>query len=182
MENYNDKEIIGILGNIPIFQGLEKTDYAEILPLLRLEKYPPGAQIIREGAQGDSMCIIIRGTVRVTKTDESEVEIPLEILYPGSYFGEFSLVDNMPRSANVIGIDETELFRLEKRDFDALLSKNITIANAFYKNCLEVTFSRFRTIISNFAFSQGDLRVTSSKLDAINRDLSLAKTIQNYFI
>jgi serine phosphatase RsbU (regulator of sigma subunit) len=177
-----DKDITYILKNIPIFQGLSDGDYAEIIPLLKSETYPPGASIIKEGAHGDSMCVIVRGTVKVSKTDEAGEDIFLETLYAESYFGEFSLVDNMPRSANVASTEETELFRLEKKDFDELLLKNRRISAAFYKNCLEVTFSRFRHIISNFAFSQHDLRKKSTILDELNRDLSQARTIQNYFI
>ncbi len=182
MTLYNKKDIIDILGNIPIFQGLSESDYADITPLLRQEKYSPGMHIIKEGTHGDSMCIIIRGTVKVTKSEGSGEEVLLEILYAGSYFGEFSLVDNMPRSASVISLEETELFRLEKKDFDALLARNSSISGAFYKNCLELTFSRFRNTISNFAFSQENLRQKSTQLDELNRDLSLAKQIQSYFI
>lgn len=182
MTAYKDKDIIDILGNIPIFQGLDQADYTEIIPLLRQEVYPPGTHIIKEGTHGDSMCVIIRGAVKVTKTDQASEEILLETLYAGSYFGEFSLVDNMPRSANVVTVEETELFRLAKRDFDALLARNSAISGAFYKNCLEVTFSRFRSIIANFAFSQHTLRQKSTRLDELNRDLSLAEKIQSYFI
>ena len=182
MTDYNKKDIIDILGNIPIFQGLSESDYAEITPLLRQEKYTPGMHIIKEGTHGDSMCIIIKGSVKVTKLEGSSEEVLLEILYSGSYFGEFSLVDNMPRSANVISMEETDLFRLEKKDFDALLARNASISGAFYKNCLELTFSRFRNTISNFAFSQENLRQKSTQLDELNRDLSMAKKLQSYFI
>lgn len=182
MTAHKNRDIINILGNIPIFQGLEATDYADIIPLLRQESYPPGVYIIKEGSHGDSMCVIIRGSVKVTKTDEANEEILLETLYSGSYFGEFSLVDNMPRSANVVTAEETELFRLSKKDFDALLARNSAISGAFYKNCLEVTFSRFRGIISNFAFSQHTLRQKSTRLEELSRDLSLARKIQSYFI
>jgi serine phosphatase RsbU (regulator of sigma subunit) len=120
--------------------------------------------------------------VKVTKSDEASDEILLEIFYAGSYFGEFSLIDNMPRSANVVAVEETELFRLAKKDFDALLARNSAISGTFYKNCLEETFSRFRNIISNFAFSQHTLKQKSTKLDELSRDLSLAKKIQSYFI
>lgn len=182
MTPYKDKDIITILGNIPVFQGLNEADYSEITPLLKMEKYLPGVHIIKEGTHGDSMCIIIRGAVKITKTGEAGEEILLETLYAGSYFGEFSLVDNMPRSANAISIEDTELFRLEKKDFDALLAKNSAISGAFYRNCLEETFSRFRNIIANFAFSEHSLRQKSTMLEELDRDLSLAKQIQSYFI
>jgi serine phosphatase RsbU (regulator of sigma subunit) len=182
MTHSTDSDITFILKNIPIFQGLSDVDYGEIIPLLKQENYQPGTSIIKEGAHGDSMCVIVKGAVKVTTTDETGDEILLETLYDESFFGEFSLVDNMPRSASVTSVGETELFRLEKKDFDDLLQKNRAISAAFYKNCLEVTFSRFRHIISSFAFSQHDLRQKSTILDELNRDLSQAKKIQNYFI
>ncbi len=182
MTTYKDKDIITILGNIPVFQGLTEADYSEITPLLKHERYLSGDQIIKEGTHGDSMCVIIRGAVKITKTGEAGEEILLDTFYPGSYFGEFSLVDNMPRSANAVCVDETELFRLEKKDFDALLARNAAISTAFYKNCLEETFSRFRNTIANFAFSEHSLRQKSSKLDELDRDLSQASQIQSYFI
>lgn len=182
MMPYSEKEITTFLRNIPIFQGLDDRDYREIIPLLTLERYRVADTIIKEGTSGDSMCILAKGAVKISKSAPSGEEIILELLYPGSYFGEFSLVDNMPRSASVACIEESEIFRLEKKDFDALLSRNPSISLAFYKNCLEVTFSRFRTIIANFAFTQHTLREKSSMLDEINRDLELASKIQNYFI
>ncbi len=182
MTSYKEKDIITILGNIPIFQGLIEADYTEITPLLKLEKYPSGDHIIKEGTHGDSMCVIIKGAVKITKTGEAGEDILLETLYAGSYFGEFSLVDNMPRSANAVSVDDTELFRLEKKDFDALLARNGAISTAFYKNCLEVTFSRFRNIIASFAFSENSLRQKSTMLEELDRDLSQARQIQSYFI
>ena len=182
MTHDRNRDIINILGNIPIFQGLDESSYREIIPLLRPEKHEAGSYIIREDTHGDSMCIIIRGTVKVTKTDETNEEILIQVLHEESYFGEFSLVDNMPRSANVMAAEETELFRLEKKDFDALLARNSTISNTFYRNCLEETFSRFRNIISNFTFSQHNLRKKSTILDELSKDLSEAKKIQRYFI
>lgn len=182
MTTYKEKDIITILGNIPVFQGLAEADYAEIMPLLKLEKFSSGVHIIKEGARGDSMCVIISGAVKITKSGEAGEEILLDTFYAGSYFGEFSLVDNMPRSANAISVDETELFRLEKKDFDALLARNGAISSAFYKNCLEETFSRFRNIIANFAFSEHSLRQKSTELEELDRDLSQASQIQSYFI
>ena len=182
MTPYKDKDIITIIGNIPVFQGLTEADYTEIMPLLKLEKYAPGGHIIKEGTHGDSMCVIIRGAVKITKTGQAGEEILLETLYTGSYFGEFSLVDNMPRSANAVSVEDTELFRLEKKDFDALLARNGAISAAFYKNCLQQTFSRFRNIIANFAFTEHSLRQKSTKLEELDRDLSMARQIQGYFI
>jgi len=182
MSTKNDKEIIKVLKSIPIFQGLDDEEYGKFIPYLELLSFPTDTRIINEGTTGESMFILITGTVKVTKTEKNNEEIFLQALYAGSYFGELSLIDNMPRSANVTTISETEIFKLEKSNFDKLLSENIKMANLFYKNFLEETFSRFRHIVSNFTFSQHVLHEKSTILDELNKDLSYAKQIQNYFI
>jgi len=176
------EHIIQILSEIPIFQGLSREDLALIVPILSTHELPAESLVVKEGDIGDSMFIIKSGTVRVTKTEENGSEVLISHLYKGQYFGEFSLIDNLPRSANVVTEEATEIFTLNRGDFDRLLAANIVIKAAFHQNCLKETFSRFRNIISNFTFAQHDLREKREALDEINRDLSLAKKLQRYFI
>ncbi len=179
-ENHND--ILAILYGIPVFSGLNESELREIVPLLEHQVYPPDTQIIDEGSTGDCMFIIKKGTVSVTKSENSNEKVKLGNIYSGSYFGELSLIDNLPRSASVRTVDETEIFCLNKSNFDNLLNMNRRIANVFYKNCLNETFSRFRNIVSNFTFSQHILREKTAQLSEIDKDLSSAKEVQNFFL
>ncbi len=182
MRQEHYKEILTILSNIPVFNGLDDSELEEIVPLLEPQVYPPDVQIIEEGSTGDSMFIIKKGTVNVSKSENSNEKVNLGNIYSGSYFGELSLIDNLPRSATVRTVDETEIFCLNKSNFDNLLSTNKKIANVFYKNCLNETFSRFRNIVSNFTFSQHILREKTAQLTEIDKDLSSAKEVQNFFL
>ena len=181
-KNLSTENILDILKNIPIFQDLNTDDLKLIVPLLEQRVYEPGTIIIEEGAYGDSMCIIIYGAVNVTKGEDTDEKISLGTLYDGSFFGELSLIDNLPRSASITTIDQTSLFILKKENFDTLLTHEHKIASTFYHNCLKETFSRFRNAITNFTFSQHVLHEKTSILDEINKDLSLAKKVQNFFL
>ncbi|HPQ53338.1 MAG TPA: SpoIIE family protein phosphatase [Spirochaetota bacterium] len=179
MDNTN---ILEILKNISIFSGMGNEQLREIIPLLKPISCPSGTVIINEGSHGESMFIINNGGVKVTRSQGEEEEIILQHFGAGSYFGEFSLIDNLPRSANVISVEDSDIFQLDKTDFDRLLSENSRIAHTFYKNCLTETFSRFRNSIANYTFSQHSLREKSEQLEEINKDLSFAKKVQSYFI
>ncbi len=174
--------LIGLLKNIPVFDGLGDKDLLQIVPLLRKESYPAESIIIREGDRGESMYILVEGVVRVARHSEGGEEIALQTLQGGAFFGEFSLIDNLPRSATVAALVDTDIFTLQKSDFDTLLARNVHLANVFYRNCLTETFSRFRNIVANFTFSQHSLHEKSAQLDVINLDLSYAKRIQHCFI
>ncbi|MFC1670578.1 SpoIIE family protein phosphatase [Spirochaetota bacterium] len=181
MEN-DKKDIINILTKIQIFKGLEEEELEEIVHLLEPKLYKPDITIFKQGSKGNSMYIIKKGTVNVSKIAENNEKIDIVNLYSGSIFGEFALIDRLPRSANIVTLEETEIFRLKKNDFDKLLQKNKKIANVFYKNCLKETFSRFRNILANFTFSQHTLKVKTDKIIEIDKDLSHAKQIQDFFI
>lgn len=171
-----------IIKNVAIFDGFSDSDAEEILSITRTLKFPDKSLIIQEGADGSSMYILIKGRVRVFKKTETQEEVFIAILESGSYFGELSLLDSMPRSANVLAVENCEILHLRKRDFDDLINRNLKIANIFYKNCLKETFYRFRNIINNFTFSQNILKETSETLNEINKDLNHAKEVQRYFI
>ncbi len=175
-------ELKKILTRIKIFEGMNEQQLDAITPILKPLQCRPNYTVIREGEQGEAMYIIKRGAVKVTRADEEDDEIFISLLSAGSYFGEFSLIDNLTRSASVTTIEDSEIFQLDKKDFDVLLAKNRDLATIFYKNCLKETFARFRDALANITFSQHTLREKSAELEIINRDLSVAQQIQSVFI
>jgi serine phosphatase RsbU (regulator of sigma subunit) len=175
-------EIIRLFRDVSIFNSFDPAWLKKIIPLLTPIRCGPGTTLITEGEPGESMFLIKSGRVDITKTLGSNEVIMIGSLGPGAYFGELSLIDNLPRSASVVTAEDSEIYELSKSDFDRLLTDNGDIAIAFYKNCLNETFSRFRSNVASYTFSQHNLRVASEQLAEINRDLSFAHKIQSYFI
>lgn len=175
-------DISKILQKVPIFSGLDQEAIKKIVPLLEKKAYAANKKIIEEGTVGDSMYIILEGSVRVTKFGYNNQEVLISTMDTGSYFGELSLLDNLPRSANVTTNDDSVLLRLRKNNFEVLLDKNKDFAVNFYKNCMMETMSRIRETASNLTVSQNVLYQKSNRLDMIDADLSNAKAIQDYFI
>ncbi len=153
-----------------------------MMPLLKNEEFAKDARIIEEGSIGDSMYIILKGSVRVTKYGQNEQEILISSMGTGSYFGELSLVDKLPRSANVTTNEDSILLVLKRDSFESLLEENKDFAINFYKNCMMETMSRIRETASNLTLSQNVLYQKSSRLDMIDTDLSHARVIQDYFL
>ncbi len=174
-------DLLQLLSEIPIFSGLEKKEYKKILPLLVPIKYPPGSEIIKQNDDGDSMFLIKKGSVRVLRTERNSQVVSLGDLEAGSFFGELSLIDNLPRSATVVSNEECEIFRLSRHDFENLINDNSKIALVFYKNSLRESYARFRKVVSNFTFSQTELRDKMNEMIDIQVDLLGAQDLQKYF-
>ncbi len=175
-------DVLKILQSVPIFVGLNPSLIERIMPLLHREEYRKDDKIIEEGNVGNSMFILLKGSVRVTKYGQDHKEILISNMETGSYFGELSLVDNLPRSANVLANEDSVLLSLGKNAFEKLLSENKDFAITFYKNCMKETMSRIRETASNLTLSQNVLYQKSSRLDLIDADLVHAAKIQDYFL
>ncbi len=175
-------DIARILHAVPLFSGLELQSLSALTPLFEEETFVANSKILREGEFGDSMYIIVNGQVSVTKFSKGIKDILITKLSSGSYFGEVSLIDNQPRSANVIADEDTTVLRLKKSVFEKLLLEEKTFAINFYRNCLNETIVRMRDTATNLTSSKSVLHQKSTRLDRIDAELSDAKIIQDLFI
>lgn len=79
--------------------------------------------ICRQGERNDKLYLIGSGQVKVSVKDLQGVERPLSFLSSGSSFGEMSLITGEPTSANVTAVIDTELFTIQKEDFQRILDR-----------------------------------------------------------
>lgn len=125
---------VSSLKNTELFRALEDGDLEKLSAKLRERVYPPNTAIVREGASGDAMFIIKNGQVEIKKREQNlGVDLTIATLGPGACFGEMALLTGKPRSATVIAIAATELFVLEKKDFDSLLLEHPSISISINK-------------------------------------------------
>ncbi|MEX0671209.1 MAG: mechanosensitive ion channel family protein [Pirellulales bacterium] len=84
--------------------------------------YAMGEQVIRQGAAGDSMFVIMSGRMGVTAHEGDLPPVRLAILGAGDHFGEMSLMTGAPRVATVTALEETRLLEVGKESFGAILA------------------------------------------------------------
>jgi len=125
---------ISSLKNTELFKALENEDLEKLSNKLKERVYPPNTAIVREGASGDAMFIIKNGKVEIRKKEQSlGVDLTIATLGSGACFGEMALLTGKPRSATVMAVAATEVFVLEKKDFDSLLMEHPTMSLALNK-------------------------------------------------
>jgi len=106
-----------LLGQSALFRGCSSSAIDDLARRVQVRTRPAATLIVAQDEPGDSMFILVSGRVRVALFGESGRELTLGELHAGEYFGEMSLIDNRPRSANVIAIDDTVLLVLTKEAF-----------------------------------------------------------------
>ncbi len=90
--------------------------------------YQRGERIIEAGANDKGMFIILEGEVEITLTDGSN-KIVVAVLKKSDFFGEISLFNDTPRSANATAMGTVKLVRIESAaQLKIFLLKNTAFA------------------------------------------------------
>ena len=124
---------VDVLSKVPLFQGLPESEMQAFADLTRERTYPKGSVIFFENDRGDSLYLVAEGQVKVVLIGEDGREVILSILGKGSFFGEMALIDDAPRSAHVISMDDAKVLTLRREDFQARLRANPEVAIGLLK-------------------------------------------------
>ena len=118
------------LRKVPLFEGLSDEDLEAIAKVTISRTYDKDQIIILAEEEGDALFIIESGQVKVSIVSEDGREAILSLLGNGAVFGELSLLDGKPRSANVVATENTGLYMVRRADFLQLIYKVPKIAIA----------------------------------------------------
>jgi CRP/FNR family cyclic AMP-dependent transcriptional regulator len=90
-------------------------------------EFPAGTVVFKEGDTGNEMYVIQSGKVNITKKAR-EVEKVLVTLGPGAFFGEMAIINQKPRSASAVVLEDARLLVIGPKTFDAMIRGNSEIA------------------------------------------------------
>jgi CRP-like cAMP-binding protein len=123
----NDK--IERLKRVSTFSTLPDEILRELETQMNQRSYEKDEMLFRIGDPGDSLLIIDRGLVRVYLEINGN-PLTLQELGPGHVIGELALIDGNPRSANVIALEETFVWRLDRKTFMMAVREQSELAAA----------------------------------------------------
>jgi CRP/FNR family cyclic AMP-dependent transcriptional regulator len=103
---------------VPLFTFLERKRVESICNVGKRLHYDPSHKIVKEGEKGIGFYLILDGEVEIRRKEKS-----LAKLGKGQFFGEMALLDNQPRSADVIALKPTTCFGLTSTAFQELMQK-----------------------------------------------------------
>jgi CRP-like cAMP-binding protein len=89
--------------------------------------FQAGEMIFSEFEPGDTFYLIQSGRVKLVKIF-GEIERTLDILQPSEMFGEMAILENSPRSATAIALDEVKVLEFNAQNFEILMLGNPQIA------------------------------------------------------
>ena len=125
-------ELEAQLASVPLLAGLDARVRRRLAKIGKRRTYAAGETIVEEGATAIALYVVLRGRVRVERAGA-----PVGELRAGDFFGELALIEDEPRSASVIAVDETECLLFLAWEFRSLLDEHPQIAAPIMRALIE---------------------------------------------
>jgi cAMP-dependent protein kinase regulator len=96
------------LQRVPLFAEVPEESLAKIAPFTKIDEFPEGKTVIKEGGYSNDFFVIEEGTAKVERDGEE-----IASLGPGDVFGEQGLLERQARSASIIASSDLKVIKIE---------------------------------------------------------------------
>jgi hypothetical protein len=129
-------EKVVFLKQVQFFDEVSASDLRAIAGVTDTAMYEAGQTIITEGEPSDALYVVVSGRVAVQHRKRAEVErtlTELASLGPHEYFGEMSLFDEAPGSADVVALVPTQVLVVRRAPLFALIERQPALAMDLFR-------------------------------------------------
>lgn len=107
----------------PLFKGANPETLAGLLSNAVKHEYPPGRAVVMEDSWGNAIYFVVSGWVKVRRLSNDRA-ISMAILGRGAFFGEMAILDESPRSNDVLALSPVRLISVTAQRFIQTLFKD----------------------------------------------------------
>jgi CRP-like cAMP-binding protein len=123
LQRSENDAVVDMLEKSSLWSGLDKQDFKAIVKISKQQKFLNGDTIVKKGDEGAGFYLVLDGAVEIRSDGNT-----LSKLGPGQFFGEMSVVDTQPRSADVVAVEPSRVLFLSAWSFKSLVSERPRIA------------------------------------------------------
>jgi len=133
----------GVLRRVKILGNLDEAQLERFASFMELVSVPQWRPIVQQGELGDSMFMILEGELRARFIAGGKETI-LATFGPGDFFGDLSLFDHGPRSADVVANVDSTVLKMSAAGFEKLAREAPELAAPFLSSVIKTLAARIR--------------------------------------
>ena len=133
----------GALRRVKVFAEMSDEQLERFIRFMEVMPVRQWAELVKQGEMGDAMYLVLEGELRVRMMIGGK-ETVLVTLSPGEFFGEISLFDHGPRSADVVANNDSLLLKISASSFEKLLAEAPELAAPFLFSMSKALTARIR--------------------------------------
>ncbi|MEN9722296.1 MAG: hypothetical protein RJB38_282 [Pseudomonadota bacterium] len=149
---------VDAFSNVPLFSCFSRAELARLLNLGQVKSVEPFTNVMIEGELSWGMYLVLEGQVGVYKVNPiTGASHEVGQLQSGAFFGEMSLIDELPRSATVQSLTTCRLFFVDKEAFQRVMLSTPDLRLRFAESCMRLLVGRLRVLNDDYVVSQYQL-------------------------
>jgi CRP/FNR family transcriptional regulator, cyclic AMP receptor protein len=139
----------GSLRRMKIFADMDEPQLASFLQYMEVLKFPGNTPVFRKGESGDAMFLVLQGELRAGAVVGGR-ESTLSVMGVGECFGELAVLDESPRSADVVANVESVLLKISAAALKRLFKEAPALAAPFLLALNRTITHRVRTLTKRY--------------------------------
>ena len=140
---------VGSLRRIKILAGLEEKQLESFVRFMEVVPVKQFAQVFKRGEHSAAMYLVLEGELRARVLVDGK-ETTLSTMSAGDFFGEISLLDEGPRSADVIANTDSRLLKISGEAFDKVMREAPALAASFLYGLSKSVGARVRVLTQKY--------------------------------
>lgn len=122
------KRCLLCLQELPLFQGLDRPEFANICLSAAKKKLDKGNFLFHQGDQSNTVYLIKAGKLKLVQVTAEGREVILDVIGPGEVIGETALFLEQEQIFSAVALEETRLCCFNRQQFETLIQENPAFA------------------------------------------------------
>jgi len=131
---------LSVLRKQPIFSDLDPEALDQLCRYAKHTTLKRGTTIVSKGDPGNSLIVVISGTIKISVSSPDGRSAILNLIGPGEIFGEVAVLDGLSRTADATANSNCEIYVIDRRDFIPFVRSQPALAMKF----IELLCTRLR--------------------------------------
>jgi CRP/FNR family transcriptional regulator, cyclic AMP receptor protein len=162
-------DVMGVLRRTRLLGSVPAGDLQAAVAVSRLRVFRRGQIVFTRGDPGDTLIVVISGLVKVVVRSADGGELTLAVIRPGGVFGELSIADGGPRSADAETLEECQLLLVPRETIQGICARVPAAAQALTSS-IAATLRRLTDDASDLVFLDLPRRVAKVLLSQAGDD------------
>ena len=150
--SFRDEEIskkLEFLQNNKLFDKIPRRDLIYVLEALQERTYIRGETVFSEGDIGRALFMVMSGRIDLFKKMPDGSQKKVASINPGEFFGEMSLIEELPRTTSAIVGEDARMFLLFKVKLDSMLYSRPGIGVKISTRLAKIISARLRDMLKD---------------------------------
>jgi len=152
------REVHEVLADVGFFEALTDEELRQVGPIMHTRSFVPHETIVRQGAPGVGMYIILSGSADVQLETADGNTIHLATLGEQQFFGEMSLLDGAARAASVVAVERTDTLGFFRPDLMGLIDHSPQLGSKIVWKVTEIMAGRLTETLGDYRQVMQQLR------------------------